>query len=444
MELISETKASISPRRIMLVEGARGAAAVYVFLGHIVLIGGAADWIKFGKFIFYPLTFGQEAVLLFFFLSGFSIHYSSHNRPFDTFSGIGKYYYLRVRRLYPIFLVAVSLSIVLGMWASRLGGALLNPARVSAKELPFVLLFLSDFHSGGWHRGLVNNPALWSLSYEIPYYVVYPLFWRCSKSIGIFRSFLLSLTGSAGFIVVDSVHNNHLSNVFSLYWLWAAGAVMAEWRLKSKSFVFSPIAYGLILFLSYVFSQSLEATVAPVIVWNLKALTIGIMVLSAFIHSEPTGLRVRVFATAGLVTLLVICLYATRNVPTWGRHVFLDARLVFACLAVALLLLTESNILTLSRALLKYFERAGSISYALYVVHMPILYFVAEVLHRYQAASCLIVVAALPILALAWWLELRFQRAVCLWLDNRQNMAKASFVRWQAGANPPERSSSIL
>src|ERR1039458_595008 len=68
-------------KRVLLVECARGAAAVYVCLHHVNIIGHLAESFKWGKFLFYPLGFGEEAVYLFFFLSGFSIHYSSHNRP---------------------------------------------------------------------------------------------------------------------------------------------------------------------------------------------------------------------------------------------------------------------------------------------------------------------------------------------------------------------------
>lgn len=147
-------------QRVLLVECARGAAAIYVCLVHLNIIGHLAESLKYGKFLLYPLNFGPEAVFLFFFLSGFSIHYSSNNRPLNTIVGIKHYYYLRFRRIYPIFLMAVGLSIALGAILSSLKIPTDTPCHPNGRDLVFVLGFLSDYHARGWHPGLLNDPAL--------------------------------------------------------------------------------------------------------------------------------------------------------------------------------------------------------------------------------------------------------------------------------------------
>jgi peptidoglycan/LPS O-acetylase OafA/YrhL len=404
-------------KRVLLVECARGAAAVYVCLGHVNIIGHLAESFKWGKYLFYPLNFGQEAVYLFFFLSGFSIHYSSHNRPLETIGGIGHYYYLRFRRIYPIFLIAVGLSIALGIFTSFLGIISKTPCNPDGRDLSFVLFFLSDIHGGSWHSGLANDPALWSLSYEIPYYLVYPVFWRFSKRFRVGRAFWVTFLGSGAFILADCIQANHVSNIFSLYWLWTCGALMAEWKLTNRSFTLSPVAYYFVLFLCYAVSQSAEAVANPVIHWNLEALTIGVVIFSTFISFQPLSLSKRLLATGGIVTLLLVSLLATRNVPTWGRHIFLDARLIFAAGVLALLLITGTNIASLCRILAKPFLKTGAISYALYVIHMPILYFMADVLRHTGTSFYWMPFALLPIFSLAWWLETKFQPRTSGWLD---------------------------
>jgi peptidoglycan/LPS O-acetylase OafA/YrhL len=404
-------------KRVLLVECARGAAAVYVCLHHVNIIGHLAESFKWGKFLFYPLGFGEEAVYLFFFLSGFSIHYSSHNRPLGTLGGIGHYYYLRFRRIYPIFLIAVGLSIALGIFTYSLGIISKTPCHPDGRGLSFVLFFLSDIHEGSWHSGLANNPALWSLSYEIPYYLVYPIFWRYCNRFGIGRAFGVTLLASGAFILADCIKANHVSNIFSLYWLWTCGALMAEWKLTNNSFTLSPVAYYFLLFLCYAVSQSAEAVANPVIHGNLEALTIGVVIFSTFISFQPMLLSKRLLAAWGIVILLLASLLVTRNVPTLGRHIFLDARLIFAAGVLALLLITGTNIASLCRILAKPFLKAGAISYALYVIHMPILYFMADVLRHTGTSFYWMPFALLPIFSLAWWLETKFQARTAGWLD---------------------------
>jgi peptidoglycan/LPS O-acetylase OafA/YrhL len=405
-------------KRVLLVESARGAAAVYVCLHHVILIGHLADSFKWAKFLFYPLSFGQEAVYLFFFLSGFSIHYSSYKRPLETIGGIGHYYYLRFRRIYPIFLIAVGLSIALGDFTSFLGIISNTPCHPSVRDLTYVLFFLSDVHEGSWHSGLANDPALWSLSYEIPYYLVYPFFWMCCKRFGIGRAFAATFFGSGAFILTDCIQANHVSNIFSLYWLWTCGALMAEWKLTNKSFTLSPVAYYFVVSLCYAVSQSTEAVANPVIHWNLQALTIGVVICSTFINFQPTTFTRRLLAAGGIVMLLLVSLLITRNVPTWGRHIFLDARLIFAAAIFALLLITGINIASLCRMLAKPFLKMGAISYAIYVVHMPILYFVVDLFRHTGTSFYWMPLGLLPVFLLAWWLETKFQARVSAWLDS--------------------------
>jgi peptidoglycan/LPS O-acetylase OafA/YrhL len=408
----------MKPKHILLVESARGAAAVYVCLHHITLIGHLADSFKWGKFVFYPFSYGEEMVSLFFFLSGFSIHYSSFNRPLNTMGGIWHYYYLRLRRIYPIFLVAVGLTLILGVCCSLLDTTSASSYIPGDKSLLYVLTFLSDWHPGSWNAGLPNNPALWSLSYEIPYYLLYPIFWRAFRKFGPVWAFVTSLCGSGIFVLVDCIHSNHISNVLSLYWLWTAGALMADWKLNNKMFTLSPVPYYLLLFVSFAISQSTEAIVKPVVHPALSALTIGLIIFSTFVNFRPILFSMRLFAVTGLLFLLALFHIAARNIPTWGHHVFLDVRLLFCAAALSWFLFSGNNIAFLCRSIARPFLKAGAISYATYVIHMPILYFAADVLHHFNYSCLYLPGAMLIIFPLAWWLEIRFQSGIASFMDS--------------------------
>jgi peptidoglycan/LPS O-acetylase OafA/YrhL len=422
------------PGRILLVECARGAAALYVCFHHIAMYEQAI-FIKWPKFVFYPLSFGEEMVSLFFFLSGFSIHYSSHNRPLGAAAGIRHYYYLRFRRIYPIFLIAVALTVSLGACSSMLGMA--SAKSVQHQGLLYVLTFLTDWHPGYWHPVLPNNVPLWSLSYEVPYYLVYPLFWMASRRWGAERAFVVSFLGSCAFIFLDCLHPNHLSNVFSLYWLWTCGALMADWRLKNRTFDVSPVAYYLLLFISYAVCQSTEALVDPVIHRNLNALTIGLIVFSPFVNFKPISLSVRLYTIACLLLLLALFHLATRHSASWGPHYFLDARLLFCAVILSSFMISGVSIASFCRGVTKPFLMAGAISYAVYVIHLPILLFVGDVLHSFNLSSLYLPVAVLIIFPLAWWLEIRFQARITLWIDAaRTRFAQGRATKSVGGSKP--------
>jgi peptidoglycan/LPS O-acetylase OafA/YrhL len=125
----------------------------------------------------------------------------------------------------------------------------------------------------------------------------------------------------------------------------------------------------------------------------------------------------RLLAAGGIVILLLVSILITRTVPTEGRHIFLDSRFIFAGSLIALLLVTGTNVASVCNILAKPFLKTGAISYALYVVHMPILYFMADILRHTGNSLYWLPFALLLIFPLAWWLEIKFQARVAGWLD---------------------------
>ncbi len=97
----------------MKLEAIRGFAAAYVVVHHARLTERPEARIF--------LSFGQEAVILFFLLSGFVIYYASRRGvgllPFAV------YFSHRFRRIWPTFLISLTLAYVaFAIGASRPGG----------------------------------------------------------------------------------------------------------------------------------------------------------------------------------------------------------------------------------------------------------------------------------------------------------------------------------
>jgi peptidoglycan/LPS O-acetylase OafA/YrhL len=81
-------------------EALRGVAAVYVLLHHIIRARLGIEKGLLGLLF----SFGQEAVILFFLLSGFVIFYSFSTGRDQSF---GSYFRRRWLRIYPIFFVSL-------------------------------------------------------------------------------------------------------------------------------------------------------------------------------------------------------------------------------------------------------------------------------------------------------------------------------------------------
>lgn len=197
--------------KLWRLEAVRGSAAAYVAFGHFV----TALPILF--------SFGQEAVMVFFLLSGFVIEYSA-----APVMGRGFAYYFgkRFLRIYPVL---VSMFILV---------CLLRRISVGSAEflVPLVgnLLMLQDFAPGKPHV-LVSplfSGALWSLHYEWWFYMLY--FPVAALIPAKAQTHVVGLAGmaAAATYVVWPYDLNRLILYFPIWW---TGVVMArEFVLRGR------------------------------------------------------------------------------------------------------------------------------------------------------------------------------------------------------------------
>ena len=151
--------------------------------------------------VFYLLSgYGHQAVLLFFLISGYLIGGRYLKNDYKIASEIKK----RVVRIYPVFILSIMLSI------------LLENTGMSLKDL--VILF-SGFGEIFGIR-LENNLPLWSLSYEIIYYILFAYLFHSKNSSRLLGLLLV-------FILVIFAPKIILYSVF-----WLLGAFLSFERVK--------------------------------------------------------------------------------------------------------------------------------------------------------------------------------------------------------------------
>ena len=166
------------------------------------------------------LLFGQEAVIVFFLLSGFVIFNGEHRRALRP----GGYYARRVRRIYPVLIAAMIVSTLVATDNGDLA------ARFDWRSLWGTLAGLQDIAAikpGVIVDPYLDNLPLWSLSYELAFYLVFPpilMLWQrhpraTDHAVGI---------GCCLCYGLYALHPNHAALVGAYFMIWWSGAMAAR------------------------------------------------------------------------------------------------------------------------------------------------------------------------------------------------------------------------
>jgi peptidoglycan/LPS O-acetylase OafA/YrhL len=186
-----------------------------------------------------PVAWGSAGVPIFFVISGYSIHRSGAARLFANpgFRLDARQFWLRrFVRIYPVLLAALLLTFAVDSISLTL-------LPVSHKILDIgPQAFLVNLFSlqGVAGKTYGSNGALWTLSLEVQFYLLYPLVFALRRRFGM----PVVIAGIAVINVVSALTlQRHDIIVFTSYWFsWILGAWIAEARLRgSRGF---PFAYS--------------------------------------------------------------------------------------------------------------------------------------------------------------------------------------------------------
>ena len=315
----------------------RGILAIYVLVGHArwLLWSGMSVWQESSHPLWCKLIvlasagfrYGHEAVMIFFALSGFFIHLKSanslvSNQPINL--SLSQFLKRRLHRLAPPYFYALIFTFIIDylgfhlyptLYTATTGDPLLD-ANFSRKGyslesvLPAILILPSSLG-----KDFGTNGPLWSLAYEIVYYLLYPFWLKVRTKFGFYvYPIILSLS-----LVFSIFPNSFISSVLAHYPIWLGGAALAELVIRFPSF------------------KRLTKFIAP--------LTLAISFLALNLWSSP-------------LLLISILIY-----------------IVFSC-SVLLMFLALPKRVYLTQ-IHQAFEMLGLQSYTIYICHFPLITFIS-------------------------------------------------------------------
>lgn len=335
------------------IEQYRGACALLVLITHGLgtpeLLVNNFKWPSFMNY----LGAGYLSVMVFFCISGYVIGITN-DRQFST----GPYLKKRAIRLYPTYIIALILCIILA------GG-------IEAPTLLGNLLFLQNgFPYFSFRVPIFINYATWSLNNEVLYYLLFiplvflkPKLWKIL--FGLFICSLLLLSATKPFLFMGSLING--------YYFWMLGLLIGWDLLKGDDR--KPVKY--IPFLSILF---LQLCLNHLGLGQIILHTLGVKTESSLnlLIDIPFCLMVMCILTGRGSTLIKFNKLITYLLPAFvfaflisTHRLFEDTRWImcFIYWLLSLLLLLEKK---LSFFLMSRLTGIGKISYGLYLLHIPV------------------------------------------------------------------------
>jgi peptidoglycan/LPS O-acetylase OafA/YrhL len=245
-----------SPISLSVLDALRGFAALYVMFGHArwLLWIGYQDYVASegrGVGMLFALAsgtlrYGHQAVLLFFLISGFCIHYrqarmlaagDDRRRADQPLLGVRGYARRRFRRLYPPLVLALGLTALFDTLGSSLNPGFysglspyqtINEALIRSSYSLVTLLGNLLVQATFAVPVFGSNGPLWSLSYEFWFYVLYPVLLPLTARFGPWRMLgIIGVISAVGFIASHAV-SSWVLWVFTYWIVWAGGALITE------------------------------------------------------------------------------------------------------------------------------------------------------------------------------------------------------------------------
>lgn len=367
-------------------EGLRGLCALGVAYAHFIGFNFFDSFKIPGAVFLLHFQFAHIAVLVFFIISGYVMGISHINIPFNK-GNVVEYLKKRLIRLYPIYLFALFITLIFGC------------RFISLNQMVGHVFFLQEFLV----KTTTTNSSLWSLSFEVVYYLIFLVLWAVNRHS---KNLYVGLMTLSAFAALFCNSNNCLQSLLIGWVFWLLGLYFSQLvgAPDNKKTDFKPfISYFFVLLAIY----NLESGG-----FFMRLLHINFNVTRQISFNDLVYLPVCILITLGVtrkhlryVSWIKVLAYAIPALNILALFYFhhdirseenwLYGTAFFAVGLIFLMFkMNNSNFVKL--------DFIGKISYAIYVFHFAIAFFLDIWLKQYLSGFPLIVVG------LIGWLGITF------------------------------------
>jgi peptidoglycan/LPS O-acetylase OafA/YrhL len=360
----------IKEQKSISIDLLRSIAALGVFYYH-THAGTLAARYSSMSFIGYTDSFGAfYAVPLFFLLSGYCIHasnikYIKANRALP----LREYYTRRALRIYPPYFAALLFSIVV------------NYITIPTYKVSLIDILIHLFSLQGFSAPYFNaiNVVFWTISIELAFYVIYPVFYylrlRYSLKYSLALVFAVSCVSISCLLFKEETATTaQFYNVFNLWFAWCCGAFLADKRSLNPNDLKQPIYIYIYLgiFITFVY-----------LTFFLNSFSIICYQFKILIWTAP----------------LVFMLSQEKRLKQVQDHWIIKLIIIF-----------------------------GISSYSLYLLHQPLLEIKNWAIHKYLPAKFQIISSIVGILAIPFIAFLNYRFIEKPFLDLRSSKKVKTFL----------------
>jgi peptidoglycan/LPS O-acetylase OafA/YrhL len=224
----------------------RSVAALGVFFYHQHIGDLLAQYTKIKSFTIIDIFGASYAVPLFFLISGYCIHLSNISYlKANQILPLKKYYLKRFLRVYPPYLLATIFAIIVN-------------CLIRVNDYPsFTDALVHLFALQGFFKSSFNsiNVVLWTITIELAFYLIYPIFYYLRSKYSLNRALLFTLIVSGisiGFFSIAGQYDNAPQEYFvlNLWFAWCCGAYLADKKMLNNGDLNKPVyklIYGFII-----------------------------------------------------------------------------------------------------------------------------------------------------------------------------------------------------
>jgi len=367
----------------------RGVSTVFILGWHMAFLAPTGHPTRLTAY------WGTDALIMFFMLSGLVINLSESKKPKSTFAFIRN----RFIRIYPQFIVGMLLAF-LALYVTNTS----FPSLLTIVGNFFMVSTMKDY-MGYVVPSIQSNLPVWSLSFEVAFYLLFALTIGRYQKKAIFYWFILSLIAiPLYFLRAERDALTHIIAVFAFSSVWIVGYYIYQYRdyfyVEKYTVLFG---LGILPLIS-------RMQFSPNFYDPLKYFIFSIFAIPFFrycLQLPPAGKKIKMIYLIIPHTIFVIAALTIRYMPLKNAIVYSTFPYVY--MAIGYLI----DVLKIKDRVISFINKSGSImgkySYPLYISHYTVLFVFSNLIHN----VLLYVLVSLPIILLiAYSLENWFQPAV--------------------------------